>query len=88
MVRIELGKNLYVVIGNSYKIRTSFESAFGPTTENYVGTISGIIDQHLILSRGIVACSYPTWGGLYTAISMVSDRKIHLGTIESILKAK
>ncbi len=90
MVRIELEKNLYVVIGGTYKIRTSFETAMGGRyTQSDVGIISGIVDQDLILARGAVAQSRLTcWGGYETLISSFQDQKIQLKDIESIVKRR
>lgn len=89
MVRIEISERLYIIIGNTYKIRTSFESALGLHTNNYVGIVCGIIDQDLILARGTVAYSYLTcWGGSVAGINSILNQKIPLTTIESIVKIK
>jgi len=90
MVRIELGHRLYVTVGHTYNIRTSFETNMGGRhTYAYIGVVDGVMGENLILARGIVAYSkLACWGGDETGISLFQDAKVQLKDIESILKIK
>ena len=90
MVRIELEKNLYVVIGNSYNIKTSFQTEMGGRhTHSYRGVVAGIVGEDLILSRGTIAYSkLACWGGYETGIRTFQDQRVPLRNIESIVKVE